>query len=148
MTAKADHCLRIFSCPHTYRIFSYSYMYITVRWWGHLGKLPELLRLDYIQYVSPATRHTWSLLLAQNSCPPFASTRNVFYVHKTMSYHAVAPLAGASSRSPVLLTIDPVLTEAGAEALGGLLFLSSYRYIGTYVGVLLHNHSIMMGIVS
>ena len=43
----------------------------------------------------------------------------------------VAPLAEASSRSPVLLTIDPGLTEAGAESVGGLLFLSSYRYIGT-----------------
>ena len=30
----------------------------------------------------------------------------------------VGPLA---SRSPVLLTIDPGLTEAGAEAVGGLL---------------------------
>ena len=32
----------------------------------------------------------------------------------------VAPLAGASSRSPVMLTIDPGLTEAGAEAVGAL----------------------------
>ena len=57
-----------------------------------------------------------------------------FALHTMLSWNdviPVAPLAGASSRSPVLLTIDPGLTEAGAEAVGGTLFLSSYRYIGT-----------------
>ena len=57
-----------------------------------------------------------------------------YALHTMLSWNyviPVAPLVGASSRSPVLLTIDPGLTEAGAEAVGDLLFLSSYRYIGT-----------------
>ena len=44
-------------------------------------------------------------------------------IHVIISF---APLAEASSRSPVLLTMEPGLTEV---AVGGFLFLSSYRYI-------------------